>query len=224
MVGLDAWATGSGSPMLNKTHNPVIEGDTLYVGGVIDSHIYDFLARSQDDLVGVSHVSLNSFGGNSRWALEIGRKIRALGLSTRVDKGSHCASACIYLLGSGVHRSAHESIWLGLHGARLGGAIFMAIASSCAIDQLAKFDLITLEDPTCQVVLDKWYRVAKATTDESFDLMEDAGVLSSLRATYFAMDEDEAWFKEGNILRIKDWIMTPEEALQFRLIHQIVAD
>ena len=210
---------------LRKPQMPVVEGDTLYISGVIDSHIYDFLARGTEYLKPVKKVSLNSFGGNSNWAIDIGRKINELGFNTIVQKGNYCASACIYLLGSGVHRSAHESTWLGVHGARLGKGAFISIASVCFEGgETESIRLISLEQSECEKTVSKWYDIAKEATDSAFDLMESSGVLSDLRTTYYSMDEVENWFEEGNVLRIKDWVLSPQEALGYLLIHDVITD
>lgn len=210
--------------LLSEPHNPVIIEDTLYITGVIDSHIYDFIAWAGSDLNTVTKVSLNSFGGNSKWALEIGRKIRSLGFNTKVEKGSFCASACIYILGSGHHRSVHESVWLGIHGARLGAVVFSDIAGVCSDQSSNKLINVNLHLSDCQQTIDKWYNVAKKTTDDSFDLLESSGVLKELRNTYYSLEEQKDWFTKGNVLRIKDWVLTPTSAKHFLLIHDILVD
>lgn len=207
---------------LRKPQMPTVEGETLHIKGVIDSHIYDFLARGIEYLKPVKTVSLNSFGGNSDWAIELGRKINELGFNTVVEEGNYCASACIYLFGSGVHRSAHKSVWFGVHGARLGRGAFLNISSTCSEEELFEsVRFIGLGLSECERAINKWYDIAKTTTDGAFALMERHGVHSELRTTYYAMEEEENWFEEGNVLRIKDWVLTSEEALNYALVHEV---
>lgn len=95
---------------LRVIQSPRIVGDELVIKGPIDSHIYDFISMEAQKLKSVTKVSLNSLGGNHNWALEIGRRIQELGLKTVINKGAFCASACVYLFGSGQERIAHRSV------------------------------------------------------------------------------------------------------------------
>jgi hypothetical protein len=70
---------------LNKIYSPWIEGDTLYIKGTIDSHIYDYLAMQAADVAKIRVIDLNSFGGNLEWAMNIAKKIISLDKDTRLD-------------------------------------------------------------------------------------------------------------------------------------------
>lgn len=205
---------------------PVVSGDTVYIYGTIDNHIYDFFARSPEKLKSVKRVSLNSLGGHAEWAIEIGRKIRYLGLDTVVEKDNVCASACILLLGSGLSRSAHKSARLIIHGARFSQTVVSSIKASCTSRPLElpyhpRRELVfSTSLPGC--VYEKWYKLAKDQTDASFDFLESLGVSPELRTVYFSSGIDKNWLDNGNLLKIKDGVLSANEALNFFLIHEIL--
>ncbi|XDA99252.1 hypothetical protein AB1M95_04915 [Sulfitobacter sp. LCG007] len=60
-------------------------------------------------------VALNSPGGSVQEALELGRMIRERELDTGVLSGSICASACPYVLASGVARIVSRGAAVGMH-------------------------------------------------------------------------------------------------------------
>lgn len=60
-------------------------------------------------------VYLNSPGGSVTEALALGRIVREAGLSTSVEPGDICLSACPYVFAGGVVRHAPEGALLGVH-------------------------------------------------------------------------------------------------------------
>jgi len=116
---------------LNKIYSPWIEGDTLYIKGTIDSHIYDYLALQAADVAKVRVIDLNSFGGNSEWAMNIAKKIVSLDKDTRLGSGHVCASACVFLYAAGKRRIAAADTWIGIHGVRLGAGFTTTFEGVC---------------------------------------------------------------------------------------------
>ncbi len=63
----------------------------------------------------IKTVVLQSPGGSVRDALAIGRLIRDRKLSTEVDSGRYCASACPLVFAGGVERRAEANATIGVH-------------------------------------------------------------------------------------------------------------
>lgn len=63
----------------------------------------------------VETVALHSPGGSVLDALEIGRRLRAEGIDTRVGPGEACLSACPYILAGGVEREVSRAAVVGVH-------------------------------------------------------------------------------------------------------------
>ena len=161
--------------------SPKIVGDTLYIQGKIDSHIYDFLAHEYEAVKAVEFVSLNSYGGSAGYGMEIGQKILELEKKTIIKKGHVCASACTYIFASGVERIMEEDTWLGLHGARLGESQITSFRIACFIPQDDGTSVFDDSSTLCKSNLKFWEKIALNMTNESFDFMEKAGVSPYLR-------------------------------------------
>jgi hypothetical protein len=58
----------------------------------------------------LNSVVLNSRGGNSYAAMEIGKIVRKENLNTYVGLKHRCASACVYILSSGIIRMAYGEV------------------------------------------------------------------------------------------------------------------
>jgi len=69
-------------------------------------------------------VSLDSGGGDLLAAIEIGKFLRKSNAWTMVDGDAKCASACIFVLASGVIRQVFEGAVLGLHRPRFDQEMF----------------------------------------------------------------------------------------------------
>lgn len=193
--------------------SPVIIGETLHISGRIESHIYNFLAYEAKALRSVRTVELDSYGGNTTWALEIAAKLRALKLTTKLAPGKNCASSCVVLFAAGARRLAAADAWFGIHGARGGSEFTRAFERDC-------FSGETFNDrlPGCAQALTTWREAAALMTDQYFAAMEMNGVSSRLRATYFAMPDSADWIEHLNILKKPDWTLPASEAVGFGLV------
>lgn len=206
---------------LRKIHSPEIKGDTLYIKGKIDSHIYDFISYEYRAMKEVKYVSLNSFGGSAEWGIEVGRRIQELGKSTKLEKGNVCASACTYIFGSGKERIMSKETWLGVHGARLGGSYVSSFQGFCFVDMADGSSIFVEGKEGCREHLDNWYKVAFDMTSRSFDLLERAGVDPAFRDYYFSLEDDHKWYEYMNVLRKPDLIVDPELALKYRFATEL---
>lgn len=207
---------------LQKLISPHIEGDTLFIEGRIDSHIYDYLMYEAVAVKKVKFIELNSFGGNNDWGLETARKIKELGVTTRLREGKFCASACVYLFAAGISRQAEKQTWLGIHGARLGAGYTSTFQGLCFIDLDDETSQFFPKKKDCQSFLDHWYAITLNATLEAFHFMESSGVSPRLWETYFNMPDDENWPLELNVLRKPDWPITAEEALSYQLVTDLI--
>ena len=200
---------------------PRIEGDTLFINGAIGSHIYDYFSYEYKALKTVKQVSLNSFGGNHDWALIIAEKIQSYGFKTKVEKDNVCASACIYLFGAGSDRLVHKNVWLGFHAARLSGGHVVTFNNLC---DLKAFEVKTDQSKECDDFLVKMYETSMESTSEGLDLLESSGVSSTLRETYFLMDDDDMWYRFYNVVKKPDWVLWPDEAIEHNLATEVYSD
>ena len=77
-------------------------------------------------------VTLRSPGGSVTDALAIGRRLRAEGIATRVERGAACLSACPYVFAGGVERTASRQASIGVHQHYFGRSAvlpaFLAVA------------------------------------------------------------------------------------------------
>ena len=206
---------------LRKIHSPYIEGNTLYIKGKIDIHIYDYLSWEYRALKEVEYISLNSFGGNAEWGIEVGRKIQTLGKKTVLENGNVCASACTYIFASGKERIMESETWLGVHGARLGGSYVSTFQGYCFPDLADGSSIFVEEKAGCKEHLDKWYAATMEMTSKSFDLMEAAGVSPEFREYYFSLEDDPDWYKYLNVIRKPDLVVDPSMALEYNLATEV---
>lgn len=103
----------------------VVRGDywTVYLDGTIDADAAKRLALElKRNNVKYGVAMLNSSGGNLFAGIEIGRLLRAHGLSTYITKASkgedvsgECYSACVYAFVGGYFRTLRENDSLGVH-------------------------------------------------------------------------------------------------------------
>lgn len=63
----------------------------------------------------VREVRFDSRGGSLEAGIEIGERIRARRLATRITAGSVCASACVYAFLGGMIRAVEEGGRIGIH-------------------------------------------------------------------------------------------------------------
>lgn len=199
---------------IRQNISPKLIGDTLYIHGNIDSHIYDYLAYETRSF---KFISLHSYGGNHNWALEIGRKIQELGVITVIEKKAFCASACVYLFGSGTQRIISDDAWIGIHGARLHGGYVVEFSNNC-VDFISASEGVYNESKNgCLDFLNRWYNTSLEATDKAFSLIEKSGVSPSLQAYYFSLENDPEWYMELNVLKKRDLVLDAKTALKFNL-------
>jgi hypothetical protein len=206
---------------IRKILSPEIKGDVLYISGTIDSHIYDFFAYAQKELENVKTVSLNSYGGSHHYAMEIVRKIREHNLNTTLEKDNVCASACIYLYGAGKFRTAHESTWFGIHGARLSKGQSFKLMTTCYFKNESGFHEFDLSLDGCEPVYNKYYELALEETKKGFLTLEEMGTSRLLLQDYLSLEEDPNWQAYFNVLKIRDWTLPAAKALEYNLVNQI---
>ena len=212
---------GAEGQRIRQLISPHIEGDVLVIEGKIDSHIYDYLQYEAAKIVPVKVIELNSLGGSQEWALEIARKVKALGKTTLLLSGHFCASACAAIFAAGRERVAAEDAWIGVHGARLGVRYLTTFEGLCFVD-LESGRAFEPDKKGCQDFLAHWREVALASTNEAFDIMESNGVSPELRAAYFQMPDDPDWPAQLNVIRKPDWRLTAAEALKYRLVTTVL--
>jgi len=193
---------------------PEIQGDTLYIEGPIDSHIYNYFAYEYKALEGVNKVSLNSYGGNHYWALLTAEKIKDYGFTTIVEDGNFCASACVYLFGVGSERLLGDNAWLGVHGARISGGHVITFRNLCPQEN---FEQGLAQSQECEEFLNNMFITAMDATSEAFDLIESAGVSPEFREYYFSLNNDPNWYRFNNILLKPDLVVNADSALEFQL-------
>jgi hypothetical protein len=70
----------------------------------------------------VSSVHLNSPGGLISEGYAFGREIEDQGLTTVVERGAHCESACFLIFVAGTRKIASQDARIGVHRANLNGA------------------------------------------------------------------------------------------------------
>jgi hypothetical protein len=207
---------------IQRLISPHIIGDTLFIDGTIDSHIYDFLSYAGSELKPVKFVELNSLGGNNDWGLQIAQKIKDLKLTTKLKSGKFCASACTYIFAAGFNRQAERGTWLGIHGARLGAGYTTTFQGLCFVDLEGGVTKFMPELKGCQSFLANWYEVSLKATLDAFALMESNGVSAQLRLTYFAMPDADDWQGQLNVVRKPDWPLNAEDAVKYNLVTEII--
>jgi ATP-dependent protease ClpP protease subunit len=218
------WNSGAAIVDLTSYVSPEIKGDTLYIYGTIDGHIYDYFAYNAKKMDDVKVIELISFGGKVDMALDIAEKIKALKKITRIGKGGFCASACVPLFAAGVQRQMASDAWIGIHAARRGAyyAIqFDSLCKSTLADGSVVFDA-TKEG--CQDFLKTWYDKIAETTDKMFTFYEDNGTSRDFRKAYFELPllPDDKWIAEYNIMKTPDWVVSPELAKHYNLATEII--
>lgn len=213
-------AGGASKGDILQMHSPKLVGNTLYIYGRIDSHIYDFLSLERAALEQVKVIDLNSFGGNHHWALDIAKKIAELGKETKIRNGSVCASSCVYLFTSGKKRIIENEVWLGVHGARIPGSYKSSFDGYCFID-LEDGRIFNEKLKNCSEFLTLWYSIAFKATVDAFDFFEQNGVSVKARDYYFNLNDDPLWYEKYNVFKKPDWIIVPDDALALGFAHRI---
>lgn len=210
-----AASAGSDFVTLSKVYAPLIEGDTLTFEGRIDSHLFDYLSEEAESLKDVKYLSLNSYGGNTTWAIDIAAKIQSLNITTLIKKGNVCASACVYLFAASKNRVMEKNTQLVVEGARLPGSFSMDFTKMCFknVDNgVLKFNE---KKKGCKEFLTNWYDLSLNASNTAFDIMEKAGVASEARQFYFSLPDDPKWPENLNVLKKPKWTVDTTTALQY---------
>jgi hypothetical protein len=87
----------------------------LLSGGIVPGDGARFIAHLDNMGEVPAIISLHSPGGSVTDALEIGRHLRSLGITTRVEPGAACFSACPYVLAGGAERRVSRQAMVGVH-------------------------------------------------------------------------------------------------------------
>lgn len=205
--------------------SPVIQGDTLYISGTIQSHIYDYMSYEAKALQSVRYVDLDSDGGDYFWGLNIAKKVKSMGLITQVSKQSYCASSCIFILSAGSERLVHEEAKLMVHGVQAGTMwLAQVFLKTCFVRDKQKpmqYNFLWNDSDCDQLVAEKAESL-KEKTEIAFDFMESSGVLPSLREDYYGLPGDDQWIARGNLLKIPDMELTVEAARHYNLVTDIL--
>lgn len=204
---------------LTQPRSPSIQAGTLFIEGPIGSHIYDYLSYERERLKDVQWVSLNSFGGDHDWSLEIARVIREQGLSTRLEPGAICASACLYLFASGRERIMSQDNWLGFHGARLNRKLIPTFWGLCGENPEMK-----TASESCRTFVAEWTVVTETATHEALATLESFGISPDLRREYLSLPDDPDWLKRFNFFKKPDLVITAEVALRLQFATGIATD
>lgn len=92
-----------------------IDGTTAFLSGaVVQSQLASLKAAAPT----LSHVVLNSAGGDAVAAIAIAREVRRRHLTTYVGPHSQCVSACTIIFQAGAVRVVHPRAFLGYHAPR----------------------------------------------------------------------------------------------------------
>jgi hypothetical protein len=216
--------TFSGSTFAQKTSlealsqpiPPRIVHQRLIISGVIDRPIYEYLVREAARVSQVREIELNSFGGNVEWGLKIAETIAALHKRVVVKNGDFCASICVALFAAGTERLIGSEVWLGVHGVRLGSDETAQFLENCARKEQGEV-LFNDALKDCRDFEEKSRRRLFDITRSVFGFMERRGVSPDFSLRYFSMPTDPDWMRNGNLLRIEDWMIFAEEARALNL-------
>ena len=66
----------------------------------------------------VPSLSLDSLGGTFGAGVELAQRVRTFGLSTYVEDGAHCASACFLVFAAGKQKFASYGARIGVHAGK----------------------------------------------------------------------------------------------------------
>ena len=115
------------APMTFERDGKVLRGEGTITFGVLDAFERALSALPGDIEPGKLELVLHSPGGVVPEAVALARRIRAAGLTTRVDADGYCASSCPILFAAGVKRIASKDAWIGVHRVYVDSGIFGSI-------------------------------------------------------------------------------------------------
>ena len=106
----DVWAVGGpGEEQGLRLRGPILSGD--------DKHFATAIEQIEATSSRVTAVALESPGGVLGAAAAIAGQIHAHGITTVVENGAICVSACVLLFAAGQTRVAGPTAMIGVHGA-----------------------------------------------------------------------------------------------------------
>ena len=126
----DVWAVGGpGEEQGLRLRGPILSGD--------DKHFATAIEQIEATSSRVTAVALDSPGGVLGAAAAIAGQIHAHGITTVVENGAICASACVLLFAAGQARVAGPTAMIGVHGAadEHGTQTAPALVATAAIAQ-----------------------------------------------------------------------------------------
>lgn len=129
-VVLTDQVAGSGQPPAIRLQGDIVAGDFAVFRSALDAAIQRATFRVNG--VPIVTLDLDSPGGDVGTALEIGALVRDRNVVTRVMPNDLCASACIFVLQSGVQRVVTNTAKLGLHRPHFEPAAFAALSAAAA--------------------------------------------------------------------------------------------
>ena len=186
-----------------------VRDNVMYIDGAVDEFLQFELEYFWPE---VTHIELNSHGGEVNSMFAIAELIRERNITTNVREGAVCGSACTLLYQAGVYRTAHHSSWFLYHGTRIGSIgmrSWRRICSSEGLDECTKW------------IIDR-VNYNKDLTNNLFQAYVDFGASPQLYEDFRSAGEDENWFLNGNFTRTRDFVITAEQALQYNIVQEIV--
>lgn len=184
-------------------------GETMYVDGKIDPHLYYEL---RDHYPNVKKLELNSYGGEIEDVYKTADLIRKRGITTNVRKGAKCGSACTLVYMAGVNRTAHQEVKFLFHGLNNGQAAFDKFYEN----QCHENGKVACDQELREISADFYQG-----TLELFRKYIELGASPQILAIYQNFEEDPDWFKYANFFKKRDWIMTVDEAKKLGIVHEL---
>jgi hypothetical protein len=117
-------------------------------------------------------VTLHSPGGSVADALEIGRRLRADGIATRMQPGAACFSACPYILAGGIERRVSRTAMVGVHQHYFGQSTILPAFLAVKDIQRGQADVMAYLDEM-GIDLRLMERAMKTAPEDIYILVED---------------------------------------------------
>jgi hypothetical protein len=187
-------------------------GSDFYLDGMIDENLIFEINHFAE--VPIRRLFLNSGGGKVEETFRVAEFIRVQNITTIVRSGAICKSACTLLFQAGVSRYAAQNSLFMYHGVR---DPFLPRKRVKEIREC-------WQNPNdeCLAPIERRYGELLELTQALFDLYESYGASSALRQTYWSQEEVSDWWNDGNYLRIQDWEISGEQAMEFNIVTDII--
>lgn len=199
------------SPTQEPSDSPkcrVVE-KTMYWEGEISNFLLHEIKNEHPE---ITRLELNSRGGYLDDAIEIAHYIRSKNLHTNVRDGAICASACTLVYQSGTVRTAHVSARFLYHSANYSGE-----------DWFSKWQKYCEKNgrDQCRNYLADLIEKSQKSSQLLFDLYRDLGVNDHFFKDYQKLPESKNWFEKGNFSRLRDWLPTVPQLLNYNIVQSI---